>query len=1590
MTDLSSIYKWYQPFYQCVSQGNSIPIHNNLVFETDEDTIYWADSVNPKLLKKTTDGGTTVTTITTRTNKDIARGYFDRTSNEIYFVDCEFDNTTSYVWKISLSDDSIMEITSKPCNIYDIWRYGNETFIMYFGTSGYTLETGNILPNEDITKQWTPLSDVDHYKNIDETSATLNTMDLNYTNVSDLIDSFKMSTIDMTGYDSAGVVDQVYQITVYYHIIAGTTSSKIIISGNKTGLTETICAATPYGWHSLTWSGLSLDQADLNDLQITLKSYIILSGIQLYAMYCKIDFYGDISNSILTIENLDTPMTDTEDMGTFAGRSWDISQVTTVGDQFWFLFKWSNENCELWRYDLSLATFLQMEDCGVNTELPTISRHAIAYDSNDILYFTLGTGTKEISTIVAQIANNIDDEDYIIYYAIQWDSQTRAYSQAKCYLWFDKAGDSVWTADPLDADVNIRIPITAGWTAQQVSDAIESAVNADGYITCDNAGGTTCTLTNDYCGACTNIVDGNSGLTVATTQAGVDCTWYLYSYTISTDTLTQITTYSIALMMDRFTDSTAKIPFNFEKAFDVSNDVDNRAKIYQISKKRANLYALAQINVGVGNTIQAITDTFIFLSNAWVYKWINAIEALSPQSYILARQKSYWEGHVWINTKYLDDEVTIFDGMFFQIIGNRTRYGNIDLISYYNSPDNFLDIDLTDDTWYFGLPDDFNLETIGAITVAGDMDFIDTLYLLGDTSCRLLESFDNHHHVLALSMGTGTANPYIIHDFAGGAEVTGTREFWVGTSDNTKETDYYFLESSPARILFKIDAGTFWYDNGGWVDTGITATNDTLFHIKITWDCTPDTYDLYISNVLIIAGAAFNTVAAGIDKFYFKLADDAEYTSYLNAWGDPADAGYVVGDNLVGRTVYGTLIDWVDIATLPNVCTCTIEADFDDHKNVLKLTHDGGADDPSIVHTIDTVEISGTWEWYWASSDITRTQRIIFRDASNNNCIILKIDASKYYYYALTVETEIVGDTPVNDTFDHFKIVFDCATDTFNLYINGTLRVNGGNFNVIGTSISNIYIDNSTNAAYSQYIGAPSDVADNDYYEGQNLVKTKEDQVIFEGYLHTSDLKPLRKCWIDSPSLFDLKHKLTAGSYGAARTDQNIVSMLVVDANYIVEGTMANGTAAITTIVKGNKALQTQLNSYGQLDGFTYVIIPDQGQGLLNYDDGTVDSLVNITEGEKISNVDGKKQRAIINQVTVKGAINPATGIPYQDTANDTASQKLYGVQPISRTFANLYSDVACLAQATAILTIQQLVPYTYTFQKKIGWEGLVLPHECITLSYSPDSMIASGQRIINSLEFYFRKGICKWEVQDAISYTTEMELLKQEVEELSDLIEQVALLGGGGMTELKDDLSPQLGGDLDLNGKNIDFPTTPNISDCLDEDNMASDSATKLATQQSIKAYVNTSVANIDPYIHPSSFFGSSGFIEEDYYGACFRVIFSDVNARIKANFYVTVGGSFKILIIHTGDGANAGKTASGTLGAGDVASGGADGWTDLNTVNADLPLGNAGIVNYYLHATAITIANNTKVGVQWEKDDNAGGAAGSMNVYTIILVRQ
>lgn len=75
------------------------------------------------------------------------------------------------------------------------------------------------------------------------------------------------------------------------------------------------------------------------------------------------------------------------------------------------------------------------------------------------------------------------------------------------------------------------------------------------------------------------------------------------------------------------------------------------------------------------------------------------------------------------------------------------------------------------------------------------------------------------------------------------------------------------------------------------------------------------------------------------------------------------------------------------------------------------------------------------------------------------------------------------------------------------------------------------------------------------------------------------------------------------------------------------------------------------------------------------------------------------------------------------------------------------------------------------------------------------------------------------------------LEITEAQISDLGDYI-----------TALIDDTTPELGGDLDMSIYSINWSSGVNISDALDEDDMVSDSATALSTQQSIKAYVDSS----------------------------------------------------------------------------------------------------------------------------------------------------
>lgn len=79
-----------------------------------------------------------------------------------------------------------------------------------------------------------------------------------------------------------------------------------------------------------------------------------------------------------------------KNMGAMAGRTSNQSPIVVIGGYAWFLWKWSNENVELWKWEIATANWTEMEDLGANTDIPSsLSQRVLVYDGSDKISFVL-------------------------------------------------------------------------------------------------------------------------------------------------------------------------------------------------------------------------------------------------------------------------------------------------------------------------------------------------------------------------------------------------------------------------------------------------------------------------------------------------------------------------------------------------------------------------------------------------------------------------------------------------------------------------------------------------------------------------------------------------------------------------------------------------------------------------------------------------------------------------------------------------------------------------------------------------------------------------------------------------------------------------------------------------------------------------------------------------------------------------------------------------------------------------------------------------------------------------------------------------
>lgn len=188
----------------------------------------------------------------------------------------------------------------------------------------------------------------------------------------------------------------------------------------------------------------------------------------------------------------------------------------------------------------------------------------------------------------------------------------------------------------------------------------------------------------------------------------------------------------------------------------------------------------------------------------------------------------------------------------------------------------------------------------GETGLEGDfISFIDTNITDINTTVKIIDSQNEHSEVLELYDNDDAKQIIITHDFLI-SQTDNSIEFWISVSDVTKESYWRLRDSGgTVAILMGIMASQITYNDGGWHDI-VAISNNVWVHIRIEFDVSPDTYNIYI-NGIEYGVFNFQNVVASIDEFqsYTDNPDKNYYTYFDAIIGFSLDVNYSIGDNIV-------------------------------------------------------------------------------------------------------------------------------------------------------------------------------------------------------------------------------------------------------------------------------------------------------------------------------------------------------------------------------------------------------------------------------------------------------------------------------------------------------------------------------------------------------------------------------------------------------------------------------------------------------------------------------------------------------------------
>lgn len=206
---------------------------------------------------------------------------------------------------------------------------------------------------------------------------------------------------------------------------------------------------------------------------------------------------------------------------------------------------------------------------------------------------------------------------------------------------------------------------------------------------------------------------------------------------------------------------------------------------------------------------------------------------------------------------------------------------------------------------------------------------------------------------------------------------------------------------------------------------------------------------------------SFSKIIAGTScKYGMKLHGSKDYKPYN-----------------YGKVDWGTfkdpkLDDWDDQSATD--CIISIIEEVGNEKNVMELDDQSATDDCDIRYDFSN-QSNGSIEIWFRSTNTGNTHYIVLYETIANVKFTFRINSDNFQYYKQSITNYITLTTLVDNTWYHLKIVFDCATDTLEAWLDETLLDDGGTtdlpFRFTATNLDLIRFQTySTHTGYKFYI----------------------------------------------------------------------------------------------------------------------------------------------------------------------------------------------------------------------------------------------------------------------------------------------------------------------------------------------------------------------------------------------------------------------------------------------------------------------------------------------------------------------------------------